>query len=320
MKYTEFATLGSRSKLIFSLPQLSSFIYPGIQGVKKIRYGGRFCLWGVLHLNILHKMVKLFSDKQLYPLLESQPRLLEKPLKPYLSVKWKRSERAGHIRQHYTLMQNIFAERLYEIFCEGGFELMQFNAGDGGMYRIQLCYDGGLSREGDLTIRLTDAQNQRIYSLACSFSHLDKSTLFIGALQGPSESIRDRQELTRQLTKSLYGLRPKALMIEVAQMLATTLGFEQILAISNKGHIYQALRYFGSLRGKVSFDYDALWHEFGGEKISSSFYRLPVHPERRPLESIKSKKRAQYRNRYQWLDNVEDQIKDKGLIPIANAR
>ncbi|MCP4323581.1 MAG: DUF535 domain-containing protein [Alteromonadales bacterium] len=56
--------------------------------------------------------------------------------------------------------------------------------------------------------------------------------------QGPSELISERRDLIQNLTKLLHGLRTKALIVEIALMLARIWGTSKARAVSNKGHIY----------------------------------------------------------------------------------
>ncbi|EAX3091112.1 DUF535 domain-containing protein, partial [Salmonella enterica] len=38
------------------------------------------------------------------------------------------------------------------------------------------------------------------------------------------------------------------------------------------------------------------------------WYQLPIHTERKPLSSIASKKRSEYRKRYALLDHIHEEI------------
>jgi hypothetical protein len=43
----------------------------------------------------------------------------------------------------------------------------------------------------------------------------------------------------------------------------------------------------------------------GGKLLSSGYFLLPKHLARKPMEAIASKKRAEYRRRYQLLDELQ---------------
>lgn len=111
--------------------------------------------------------------------------------------------------------------------------------------------------------------------------------IHIGALQGPGPNVENRQEIIRQLTHQLHGLRPKALIMEVLLILARYWCVEKVYGVTNEGHVYQALRYIGSKRSSVRFQYSELWQEMGGEAINPYWHSLPTHPPRKPLSACR---------------------------------
>jgi uncharacterized protein len=78
---------------------------------------------------------------------------------------------------------------------------------------------------------------------------------------------------------------------------------EHISAVRMKAHIYQARRYSKKKKACLQADYDELWQEFGAIDLDDNFVRLQP-AQRKPLEEIASKKRAMYRRRYEWLDQL----------------
>ncbi|MDN6019420.1 MAG: VirK/YbjX family protein, partial [Enterobacterales bacterium] len=50
---------------------------------------------------------------------------------------------------------------------------------------------------------------------------------------------------------------------------------------------------------------DSFWLSIGAETTQEGKYRLPLTIARKSLEEIASKKRAEYRRRYQLLDDLE---------------
>lgn len=97
-------------------------------------------------------------------------------------------------------------------------------------------------------------------------------------------------------------------MAELVLIVANVLGMDEVRGVSNKGHIYQALRYVGSKRKAVTFDYDDLWQEYGASKESTYFYQLPLQPPRKDPSSLKKTKRRLYTKRYQWLDEIRSDV------------
>jgi hypothetical protein len=286
-----------------NLSELADLIYPKSKGLKKIKKKARFYFWAATNGKAIEAMTTLFANDNLKPILANNPEILEKPLKPFLCVNWSNSERIKHITEHYQYIDNTFGENSNAVISSKGITILDFESLNGDTYRVQLYR--GASREGGLGIRLVNDKDQSVYALACNISGTTTKTMHIGMLQGPRDSIEDRHALIKVLTKSLHGLRTKSLLVEMALMLARVLGVDEVKAISNKGHIYQALRYIGSKRSSVTFDYDGLWDEFEATKIDTYFYGLPVFTPRKDPLTLKKTKRKMYTKRYQWLDESE---------------
>jgi uncharacterized protein VirK/YbjX len=83
---------------------------------------------------------------------------------------------------------------------------------------------------------------------------------------------------------------------------------EQILAVSNATHIYRSWRYRKKKEGKLLADYDSFWRSMSGEPLASGHFQLPLEMARKPMEEIASKKRSEYRRRYELLDSLIEQI------------
>ncbi len=133
-----------------------------------------------------------------------------------------------------------------------------------------------------------------------------KSTLFIGGLQGAKAWVEHDQ--IQLATKACHGLFPKRLLLEAVCLLAQHFGVNQILAVSNDTHIYRSWRYAKKKKDKLHADYDSFWASLGGEKDAQGLYHMPLQVARKSLEEIASKKRAEYRRRYELLDSMTAQI------------
>ncbi|PSW09197.1 DUF535 domain-containing protein [Photobacterium rosenbergii] len=288
------------------LPKLANTVYPNSRGFRKIKKNARFCLWGVLNADAVQAMSEVFAHPELAPVLKKNPKIFEKPLKPYLCVNWTRKEKIARIREHYLFIKDTFGSQTQRVLSTSGVTILEFTDNQEVGYKVQLCQ--GMSREGALGLYLVDENNRNIYSLTCHIATGDKKTLYVGALQGPKEEVADRNQVIKTLTRSLHGLRTKALMAELVLIVANVLGMDEVRGVSNKGHIYQALRYVGSKRKAVTFDYDDLWQEYGASKESTYFYQLPLQPPRKDPSSLKKTKRRLYTKRYQWLDEIRSDV------------
>lgn len=284
------------------LPEWAAKIYPESKGWDRIRKNWRFRWWALLHPQAVRRMLSLVEQPILAKVLNDNPQLLERPLKPYLCVNLSLMQRVDYLEQHFLFLAQRFGEHCTAIMSDQGVSLWCIEDKNGEAYDIRL--NRGASREGSIGLSLVNQAGATIYSISFHFSDQGK-TMHIGALQGPSDKIENRQQIIRDLTRTVHGLRTKALMVELALLVSRQLGVERCYAISNRGHIYQALRYIGSKRNKVSFDYDELWTEYEAEKIDRYTYRIAMMPVRKDIESLNRNKRRLYSKRYQWLDELE---------------
>ncbi len=243
-------------------------------------------------------------------LLNQHHNFFEKPMKPYITVKGSPKKRAEFVVSHYQFVERCLpAETTHAIYQQQpGLELTRFEAKEE-EYRLALMYDSRYQKEGDMTIKLLDSQDQPFY--AVSFSIRDGNNgreLAIGGIQGPESSPENKNKI-KVLTKTLHGLRPKDLMIKMLTIIANVWDVDHILAVKNSAHIYRARRYHSN---KVKADYDAHWKALGATDYNRDFYELKKEEIRKTPEEISRPKRAMYRRRYEWLDmmteNLEKQL------------
>ena len=109
-------------------------------------------------------------------------------------------------------------------------------------------------------------------------------------------------------TKACHGLFPKRLLLEAVCLLAKRFAASQIVAVSNETHIYRSWRYAKKKKDKLHADYDSFWESLGGYKDVQGIYHMPLQVARKSLDEIASKKRAEYRRRYELLDSMAAQI------------
>ena len=280
----------------------ANLIYPNAKGMRKIQKKGRFYFWAVTNSKAVNAMMTIFSCENLQLILKNTPEVIEKPLKPYLCINWSRTERLEYLTQHYQFIDDTFGKHASAVISNAGVTILKFKSLSEQTYRIQL--HKGTSREGGIGIRLVNDKNQSVYALSCNISGTHTKTMHIGMLQGPRDSIENRHTLIKELTKSLHGLRTKSLLVEMALMLSRILGISEVKAISNKGHVYQAIRYMGK-RNSISFDYDGLWEEFEATQLDPYFFSLSLLTPRKDPLTLKKTKRKMYTKRYQWLDDTE---------------
>ena len=204
--------------------------------------------------------------------------------------------RSGHLASARALFGDALARRLL-----GGERVLaaRINLPDGaGQLPVWLLTARRKHlREGDLTLELHDPFGTKLYALTFTLQPLPDGghALLIGALQGQMPL-----PLTRHLTKLSAGMRPMALLLFIAQCLAERLGVQRLRACGRERHIHHE----GDRAALVRFDYDAFWQEVGGTPDGDGFFELPIVAPQRPMAELPSHKRAQYRRRYAWQDEL----------------
>ena len=287
--------------------ELSNAVHPNTKGLTRIKKNLRFTLWGVMNPKVIRKVHQLKEKSNLSNLLEQNPKIFEKPLKPFICIGIKPKTRASLLHSHFELLERTFGPNTVHLHLSN-FELLTFADRNGDEFRIETF--SGESREGSLGIRLVEANTGlTIYSVTFNISDNNgRRTMHIGCLQGTNKRSTSSQDKIKELTRSLHGLRPKSLMVELATMFANYMKVNEILTVSNKGHIYQAMRYIGSKRSAITFDYDTLWTENGASLVDKHWFSLPIKPLRKDTDTLKKTKRRLYTKRYDWLKQTEEQL------------
>jgi uncharacterized protein VirK/YbjX len=138
--------------------------------------------------------------------------------------------------------------------------------------------------------------------------------LFIGGLQGAK--MENQRELVIRLTRSLRGLRPKALLVFALQQLAQSWGITRIRAVGGREHIYCHYR----KRKTFHANYDEFWLECLGQRMPDGNFELPVIAPLRNLAELPRTKRPVYRRRYEMLEEIAKEIAVRLSCPATNTR
>lgn len=243
-------------------------------------------------------------------ILHAQPTLPCKVQRPYLAVNMTRSQHVEALCDHYEFTRTRMPLAMQTAhLSKTTLKLATFTGKDELTFSISMNACQGLDKEGEVTLRFLDETDRPLANITFIFINHDAvPTLFIGAIQGPNKGV-DRQQI-QQATKACYGLFPKRILMEAALLLADKMNMQQVFAVSNNTHIYESSRY--SKRKQFIFaDYDAFWETLGAHQHANGYYHFPAQIPHKSLEEIASKKRAEYRRRYQLLDEMEMQIRGK---------
>lgn len=267
---------------------------------------------------LLRSLATPFSTARLLADLAKQPRLMQmlrvqpglpcRLHRPWLTVNLDRARALASINWHYQAMsRHLPAALLNGYLSNQGATLLTLTGKDEQQFTVRLCADAFLDKEGEATLAFCDHQHTVLAEMTftlCEFN--GKSTLFIGGLQGAKAHVP--HEMIQGATKACHGLFPKRLLVEAAMTLGATFPVEQIIAVSNATHIYRSWRYRKKKEGKLLADYDSFWRSIGGQPQDDGNFALPLTMPRKPMEEIASKKRSEYRRRYELLDSLIAQV------------
>jgi len=269
----------------------------------RLKFALRTLAFPVTTLRYLHQLSRL---PDLHQVMSVQGLLPAKLHRPYLRAGFSVAARAQAILDHYQLIATLQNGRLRQLLQSPGDNLLATLSGENGETFELFCCPGRFDREGEITLVLR-YQQEVIASL--SFSLILEAgvpTVLIGGLQGPRKHISN--EVIREATKAAHGLFPKRLVMEVVCTLAQRCAAEKIIAVGDTTHVFRSLRYRHSKSDYFFASYSEFWTSLGGEARKDALYQLPLSLPRKALEEIASKKRAEYRRRYELLDALAQQV------------
>lgn len=302
-----------------SVKSLAAYAYPEDGSKSPFStwlHRSKFILRGLLYYPALRTLTQSIEPNTLMMLLQKHRQFIEKPMRPYLTCHYSAKQRAELIVQHYQFLEHESMPRIVNSIYrqDHGLTLFSFEV-DEQTYSMTLCYDSSYRREGEMALVLRSPDSHAFYAVAFSLATTKGiKQLRIGGLQGPASNVENNEKIKR-LTKTLNGLRPKDLMLRILVIMANLWQIEQVLAVKNHAHIYRSKRY---RKDKVKADYDAHWQTFSGTEFDRDFYLLPQFEHRKTPEEISRPKRAMYRRRYQWIDDVTEQIRIVLMINTLN--
>jgi uncharacterized protein len=264
----------------------------------------KYCLRGLAFARHTGDWFDFLRNSDMAFIVKNNPSLYHKLQRPYLDRTLNTGERLEVLKQHYQFILTHFSTKIIEdVYVPGGKLLAELPVKNVGVLELRLIC-GSMQKEGDLTIRLTNKESgKRIAHLSFSIRicAADRKEIFIGGLQG---DVATKEDVVVAITRGLYGLRPKALVLYVLQQLAACWKITHLRAVSDDMHIY---RHFQTKRN-VAASYDEFWVECGGTLASDGTYDLPVAFVPRNIPTIRANKRQLYKRRYAMLKGTEDQI------------
>lgn len=282
-----------------NLPQHLTFDYViprDSRWLKRVRQYIRFHYYRYRCRNELNV---LMTHLQQYPhwqdLFTDMPFRFSTLLNKYCDKRWDKSARLEAILQHFNRSDSLFSvDFCRRLLNEKRIELFRLDD-----IVIYLSLNDIEPSEGFFAVNLYCGE-ERVYN--ASFAFLAQNQCLIASIQGTN--IENAQELIKQTTKKLHGIRPMFMLIYVCKLLAKHYDL-QLLGITHKNQA----KYRFNDNTRLLFNYDEFWQENEATfDTSSGFWKLNNHIERRALEDIQSKKRSMYRKRYEMLDMLENNL------------
>jgi uncharacterized protein VirK/YbjX len=296
-----------------SIIELSQLTYPDSsenQFSDLKRYRSKFVFRALFYYPYFRQFQRGIEAPFLQLLLQQHLRFLEKPFRPYLYVGNGIARRTKLMIGHYHFISQCLPAHtglaIYE--TRQGIEVSRFTVGED-EYRVTLGYHAPNHKEGDLCMKLLDPNGDIFYSI--TFSILDDAvtgrTITVGGLQGPISTPVVKEQI-KYFTKQHFGQRPKDLMVKILTIIANVWDVKLLLLVTNKGHVYSSKRY---VNDKIKTNYDGHWESLGATKYNKNLHQLDLVEVRKLPEDIKRSKRAMYRKRYEWLDELTQEIRGK---------
>ena len=268
----------------------------------RLKFLLRSLVFPITTFSYIEKMFELPAMRQA---LKIQGLLPAKIHRPYLCANFSVKQRAQALLVHYGTVQQL-PHALSQLFLTS-FErvIARIQGKNDDLFEV-ICSPGRYDREGEVTLVLL---YNALPIASLSFSFIQQAglrTILIGGLQGPRKTVS--ADIIRDATKAGYGLFPKRVLMETLFYLAARCHVEQIEAVGDESHVFRSLRYRHSKKEVFHASYSEFWLSLNGQTLANGLYRLPLAMARKPLAEIASKKRAEYRRRYEFMDALEQQL------------
>ncbi|WP_039056614.1 VirK/YbjX family protein [Enterobacter sp. Bisph1] len=276
---------------------------------KKRNYRLKFLLRSLLFWSSTNRMLRHLARRaDFHRLLDAQITLPSKSHRQYLTRDLNASQRADAIISHYSwLDENVPQKLATALSTPTSEQILEFYGKDNARFSVFASCASKAEREGETTLWMCDGEQTLLASVTFSVTGKEGArALVIGGLQGPRRDVN--HEVIKVATRACHGIFPKKMLLEIISQIARQTGVSALYGVSDNGHVFRALRYRLSKGRHFHASYDEFWASIEGEKESAYRWRLPTEFPRKTLESIASKKRAEYRRRFELLDDVIGKI------------
>ena len=260
----------------------------------------------VVHRSTINKLVGFFQQDRLRSAIISKNAFpIEQATRAFFYAGSTIKERTELIMNHFRIEQeNLSDEWFVRLNTDDHYKIWKSAQEDIDWY-ASLHMAPGQRKEGLLSLDM-HADGILLYQIMFWFNR-DKTgavSMWIGAMQGPN--VADAKEVIKDITKRSHRYRTKNLILYMTMAVARSFGCKHIYAVSNEG--YYAMNHVRRDR-KLKTDFGDFWEEAGGHKTEDPrFYEVPLVEPRKTMEEVPTRKRAVYRKRFAFQDDVDAQI------------
>lgn len=234
------------------------------------------------------------------------PFVYEIPTRAFFFNKSKFEDRLNIIKQHMSFLASKLQKKDFLDLYNRQEKILWQSSDEGEPLQAVLWYHAGQRKEGLLSVVLKQS-DELLYQMMFWIAKDEKNdwSMWLGAMQGPN--MANARDVIKKITKRCHAYRTKNLILHATQEIARTLGLKHIYAVTNYG--YYANNHIRRDR-KLKTDFSQFWQESGGTPCEDlRFFELPLKEHRKTMEEIPTRKRANYRKRFQMLDEIDEAIK-----------
>ena len=260
----------------------------------------------IAHRSGMNRLINFFQRDELRKkIIKENSFPIEQATRAFFYAGSTFTERESLISNHFRIEQKCLMDEWFVKLNIGEhYKIWQSDQQDINWYTT-LHISPGQRKEGLLSVNM-HVGDTTLYQIMF-WLNTDKNgddSMWIGAMQGPN--VANANEIIKDITKRSHRYRTKNLILYMTMAVARSFNCKHIYAVSNDG--YYAMNHIRRDR-KLKTDFGAFWEEAGGHKTDDQrFYEIPLVEPRKTMEEVPTRKRAVYRKRFAFQDDVDIQI------------
>jgi hypothetical protein len=210
---------------------------------------------------------------------------------------------ASESLRHYDILVRLFVPSVREAIYREGLSMVRLvNSASRRRLDLRLFCHERFEAEGELTLAVYDVETGLMLAglTFCLVQNDGERVAIIGGLQAANDP-RTRG-LIREVSKDLFGLRPKAFVLWCLQQLTLLWEIRQIQAVGDEQPVWRHWR----KRLEIAGNCDEFWRESDGRKLpGGGSWQLPLRSPRRKREELKPSRRRAHEQRYAMLAGLQ---------------